>query len=87
MHIWPVHDAKAHFSELLEACTTLGPQTITRRGTETAVVVSVTEWKRLNHASPRSLKELLLADAGRFELSIPPRGQGKHRQGSAYVSS
>jgi prevent-host-death family protein len=86
MHVWPVHDAKAHFSELLEAYATLGPQTITQRGTEMAVVVGVSEWKRLNHTSPGSLKELLLADAGRFELPIPPRGRGKHRQG-AYVPS
>ncbi|MDR3352709.1 MAG: type II toxin-antitoxin system Phd/YefM family antitoxin [Zoogloeaceae bacterium] len=84
MHTWPVHDAKARFSELLEACATLGPQTITRRGNEMAVLVGVAEWKRLNRAAPTSLKALLLADAGRFELPIPPHGQGKRRSRNAF---
>jgi hypothetical protein len=29
---WPVQDAKARFSELLEASITKGPQIVTRRG-------------------------------------------------------
>ena len=36
MRTWPVQDAKARFSELLDACLAEGPQMLTRRGTETA---------------------------------------------------
>lgn len=41
MHIWPVQDAKARFSEFLDACITEGPQVVTRRGTEAAVLVPI----------------------------------------------
>ncbi len=35
MKNWPVQDAKARFSELLDTCVSEGPQVVTRRGTET----------------------------------------------------
>lgn len=38
---WTVQDAKNRFSEVIEHALTDGPQTITRRGKETAVLVSV----------------------------------------------
>jgi prevent-host-death family protein len=76
---WPVYNAKARFSELLDACIAKGPQTIMRRGSVTAVLVPVSEWERLNAAARPSLKALLLADAARCELELPPRGQGQRR--------
>ena len=79
MKHWPVQDAKARFSELLDASIRDGPQVVTRRGVETVVVVPVEEWRRLTMASRPSLKELLLADEPRFDLDIPPRGRLKHR--------
>ena len=72
MKHWPVQDAKARFSELLDAST--------KRGVETAGVVPVEEWRRLTNANRPSLKELLLADEPRFDLDIPPRGRLKHRR-------
>lgn len=45
---WQVYDAKARFSELLDAALKDGPQVVTRRGVETAVLVPIGEWKRLN---------------------------------------
>ena len=76
---WPVQNAKARFSEMLDVCIAEGPQTITRRGVEAAVLVPIAEWKRLNEAQRPSLKALLLADEGRCELELPPRGQNRHR--------
>ena len=38
MKHWPVQDAKARFSELLETCLREGPQVVTKRGSETAVL-------------------------------------------------
>jgi prevent-host-death family protein len=37
--IWPVRDAKAHFCEFLDACLADGPQIVTQRGAEAAVLV------------------------------------------------
>jgi len=79
MKNWPVQDAKARFSELLDVCVSEGPQVVTRRGTETAVLVSIDEWKRLNNAARPSLKELLLSSKARIDFEIPPRGRSKRR--------
>ncbi|NWG76071.1 MAG: type II toxin-antitoxin system Phd/YefM family antitoxin, partial [Rubrivivax sp.] len=65
MHTWAVQDAKARFSELLDRCLAEGPQMVTRRGTEAAVLVPVDEWRRLRAAARPSLKDLLLSDEAR----------------------
>ena len=79
MHTWPVQDAKARFSEFLDACLLEGPQMVTKRGAQTAVLVPVQEWRRLQSAARPSLKQLLLSDSARSELMIPPRGRAKRR--------
>jgi prevent-host-death family protein len=79
MHTWPVQDAKARFSEFLDACLVEGPQMVTRRGAEAAVLVPVQEWRRLQSAARPSLKQLLLSDHARADLAIPARGQAKRR--------
>lgn len=79
MNTWPVQDAKAHFSELLNTCISDGPQMVTRRGEEAAVLVSITEWKRLHYSARPSLKELLLSNVGRSDLELPQRGRAKRR--------
>ena len=70
MNAWPVQDAKARFSELLDACVSEGPQVVTRRGAETAVLVPIAEWKRLSNAARSSLKSLLLSDFGRADFEL-----------------
>ncbi len=65
MSSWPVQDAKARFSEFLEASLKEGPQIVTRRGTEAAVLVPIEEWRRLQQAARPSLKKLLLASGPR----------------------
>lgn len=80
MHSWPVQDAKARFSEFLEACIKEGPQMVTKRGMEAAVLVPVEEWRRLQAAARPSLKELLLTDEGRAELELPARGGVRRRK-------
>lgn len=79
MHAWPVQDAKARFSEFLDACLSQGPQMVTRRGAEAAVLVPVQEWRRLQSAAQPSLKQLLLASQPRGDLAVPPRGRAKRR--------
>ena len=65
---WPVQDAKARFSELLEASLANGPQVVTKRGVETAVLVPIDQWHRLLAQTRRDVKELLLAPEARVEL-------------------
>ena len=80
MGTWPVQDAKARFSELLEACIANGPQMVTKRGTEAAVLVPVDEWRRLQAAARPSLKQLLLSDVGRPDFLIAPRQAARRRK-------
>ncbi len=79
MSIWPVQDAKARFSELLDACLSEGPQLVTKRGAEAAVLVDVSEWRRLKAAARPSLKDLLLAPEARGALPVPARGSARRR--------
>lgn len=79
MQTWPVQDAKARFSEFLDACLSAGPQMVTKRGAEAAVLVPVHEWRRLQSAARPSLKQLLLTDDARAEALVPPRGQARRR--------
>ena len=79
MHQWPVQDAKARFSEMLEACMANGPQMVTKRGQQAAVLVPLDEWHRLQASARPSLKALLSAPEGRGDLVIPARGTLKRR--------
>ena len=64
---WQVQDARARFSELLKTSLTEGPQIVTRRGVETAVLVPIDQWRRLEKMSSQNLKELLLAPEARTD--------------------
>ncbi len=80
MQIWPIQDAKARFSEFLETCLAQGPQMVTKRGSEAAVLVPVDEWRRLQAAARPSLKQLLLSSEGRVGLVLPTRGRARRRK-------
>lgn len=79
MQAWPVQDAKARFSEFLETCLAQGPQMVTKRGAQAAVLVPVDEWRRLQSAARPSIKQLLLSDDARAEVRVPARGHGRRR--------
>jgi antitoxin Phd len=83
MKTWPVQDAKARFSEFLEKCLTEGPQMVTKRGAEAAVLVPADEWRRLHASAKPSLKELLLSKDARAEIPVRARGQARRRSPSA----
>jgi prevent-host-death family protein len=80
--IWPVQDAKARFSELLDASVKYGPQTVTKRGVEAAVLVPIDEWNRIKGSRTATLKELLLSPEPRIDFAkfIPPRGGSVRRR-------
>jgi antitoxin Phd len=80
MKTWPVQDAKAHFSEMLDICVAEGPQLVSKRGAVTAVLVPISQWEGLQAAKAATLKNVLLSDGYfRGEMEIPPRGKSKHR--------
>jgi prevent-host-death family protein len=76
MKSWPVQDAKARFSELLKARLTEGPQIVTLRGVEAAVLVPIQEWRRLRErARPTNCAQVGLkaqAPSARAAVSAHP---------------
>jgi prevent-host-death family protein len=66
-HTWSVAEAKAKFSEVIEKAKSDGPQTITRNGRKTVVVVSAEEWER---------KTKRKGNLAEFLLASPLRGSG-----------
>ena len=81
---WQVQEAKARFSEFLETSLTEGPQVVTKRGVETAVLVSIEQWRRLERRTKRDIKALLLAPEARIEMLTPPRSQRRRRSAPTF---
>ena len=77
---WQVQDAKARFSEMLETSISEGPQIVTKRGVEAAVLVSIEHWRHLSRMTRPDLKSLLLAPEARTETLTPPRREHKRRE-------
>ena len=79
MSTWPIQDAKERFSEFIGVCLVDGPQMVSKYGSEAAVLVATSEWRRLTAASRPSLKQLLLAKQGCSDLLVPTRGHTRRR--------
>lgn len=56
---WQLQDAKNKLSEVIDRAEKEGPQTITRRGKETAVVLSMQDYLKLTKPV-KTLRQLLL---------------------------
>ena len=81
---WQVQEAKARFSAFLEASATEGPQIVTRRGVEAAVLLPIEQWRRLRTVAQPDLKALLLAPEARTDMLAPPRARHGHRPAPAF---
>ena len=71
---WKLQDAKNRFSEVVDHAVHEGPQTITRRGKQTAVILSIGAFRSMSGAKGdfvRFLRESPLADSG-IELERTP---------------
>jgi prevent-host-death family protein len=64
---WTIAEAKAKFSEVVEKAQSQGPQTITRHGRTTVVVVAAEEWER---------KTKRIGNLAEFFAASPLRGSG-----------
>jgi antitoxin Phd len=76
---WQLQDAKARFSEFLNAALRSGPQIVTRRGVEEAVLVPMDQWKRLERESRPDVKTVLLGPGPRIENLVPARRRLRRR--------
>lgn len=59
MRKWQMQQAKAKFAEVVRRAAVEGPQVVTYRGSDTAVVLSMKEYHRLNAARPNFAEFLL----------------------------
>jgi prevent-host-death family protein len=73
--MWQLQDAKSRFSEFLDSSLNDGPQVVTRRGVEMAVLVRIEDWRELQKAAKPTLGEFLLGDGPRFEMEMPRRAE------------
>ncbi|HEV2962334.1 MAG TPA: type II toxin-antitoxin system Phd/YefM family antitoxin [Candidatus Angelobacter sp.] len=64
---WTIAHAKARFSEVIDKAQSDGPQTITRHGRTTAVIVAAEEWER---------KTKRKGNLAEFFAASPLRGSG-----------
>ena len=55
--IWQLQDAKNKFSELVDTAIHKGPQTVTKHGEETVVILSVRDYRKLA-GSKRSISQV-----------------------------
>lgn len=51
--IWQLQDAKNKFSQVVNEAMAHGPQVITRRGQEVAIVISYDEYRQLVTSQPK----------------------------------
>jgi antitoxin Phd len=76
---WALQDAKNRLSEVVTEALRSGPQVITRRGQETAVVVSFGEWTRLSRRRGRLIDVLRRAPRLRGGLDVQrSKDGGRH---------
>lgn len=79
MRSWQIQDAKAKFSELVDATLRDGPQVVTKRGVAAVVMVPFNQWTELAAKPKRTLKDLLMAPEARTENLVPARRKYKLR--------
>jgi prevent-host-death family protein len=66
---WQTNQARQRFSEVLRTAATEGPQIVTRRGEEIAVVLSIEEYRRLKSATA-DFKTVLFSGSSLEDLEL-----------------
>jgi antitoxin Phd len=67
MATWQIQQAKSRLSELIEKARSEGPQTITKHGKPSAVVLSIERYESMREAGKPDLIEVLLHRGPKFE--------------------
>jgi len=72
---WQLQDAKAKFSKVVDDAVAKGPQIVTKRGVDTAVVVSMADWRESQRTPTRTWKEVLLGTVRDSRFRFPSAGK------------
>ena len=67
---WKLQDAKNRFSEVVNRAESDGPQIVTRRGQEAAVVMSMEDYRRLIQPDVDLVEFLRTSPLGGIELEV-----------------
>ena len=70
MTTWQIQEAKNNFSELIDKTLSEGPQTVTKHGTEVAVVMPIDQFRKLTAPKERLGDFLLNSPLRSSELVI-----------------
>ena len=76
--VWQLQEAKAMFSKVVKAAEA-SPQTITIRGKETAVILSINEYNRLTRPKQTLYEFIQNSPLCDLELELPGRFPEKMR--------
>ena len=68
--VWKLQDAKNRFSEVVKKALKAGPQVVTLRGKETAVVLSIEEYRRLARPEIGLVEFLRSSPLAELELDL-----------------
>jgi prevent-host-death family protein len=76
--LWQVQEVKQRFSEVLRAAKNAGPQIVTKRGQEVAVVIDIADYRRMRGETVSFMRFLQSGPVVDDELDIersaePPR--------------
>jgi antitoxin Phd len=71
---WKLQDAKAHFSEVVRAARSHGPQRVTIRGESAAVVISAEDYARLAPLAAQPSLHTLLSNSPLRDLEFGEEG-------------
>lgn len=66
---WQLQDAKNKLSEVVDTSITNGPQIISRRGHNTAVLMSYVEYQKLTSKKKTVKEALMAADLSQLDLT------------------
>lgn len=75
-NVWQLQEAKSKLSEVVDRAIEEGPQVITRRGVETAVVISFKEYQKFKPPSVKLSEFFRTSPLGELDLTrdpVPPR--------------
>ncbi len=67
---WQLQEVKKRLSHVVDEAVKRGPQVITRRGTETAVVIAIEEYRRLTRSKGSFLEFLRNSPLWGVEIDI-----------------
>ncbi|MFO0375386.1 MAG: type II toxin-antitoxin system Phd/YefM family antitoxin [Alphaproteobacteria bacterium] len=79
MQTWQLQEAKAHLSEVVKLCTSQGPQLLTVRGKEEAVILSKKDYEKLTGKSVSFLKMMTSSPLKGLDMEFE-RDHSKNRE-------